>query len=317
MKMSRTVLSRILDAARTQGCTVGMWTQAGRTGWRHMSTYTEELDDKKKVPSKSKRRTTTGDIHKLYQSGTKITMLTAHDLVTAQACDHANIDITLVGDSLAMVSLGFADTTSVTMEEMLHHCRIVSRGCYSSFLVGDMPFGSYQSSVDNAVDNAVRFVKEGNMQGVKLEGGALMAPTVKRVVDAGVPVLGHVGLTPQSANVLGGFKVQGKTALSAKQLLKDALAIQEAGAFAMVIEAVPSPIASFITDQLSIPTIGIGAGPHTSGQVLVTLDMLGIFDRFTPKFCRQYANLAPLIQGAVEQYVKDVKEGRYPPDHDD
>ncbi|KNC81087.1 3-methyl-2-oxobutanoate hydroxymethyltransferase [Sphaeroforma arctica JP610] len=214
----------------------------------------------------------------------------------------------LVGDSLAMVALGYESTTEITLEEMFHHSRAVSRGTKRSFLVGDMPFGSYQASPEDAARNAIRFIKEANVQAVKLEGGEHMGPAIEKVVGCGVPVLGHIGLTPQSVNVLGGFKVQGKTADSAQQLVKDALALQKAGCFAIVIEAVPSPIAEYITKQISIPTIGIGAGPHTSGQVLVTLDMLGVFDRFTPKFCRQYAQLASTCHNGLKKYIEDVRD---------
>jgi len=195
---------------------------------------------------------------------------------------------------------------------MLHHCRAVARGATLPFLVGDMPFGSYQVSGDEAVKNAIRFVKEGNMEAVKIEGGVEMAETARRIVRAGVPVLGHIGLTPQSQSSLGGYRVQGKTAGQAMKLMKDAKALQEAGCFAVVLEAVPDPVAKAVTESLKVPTIGIGAGPHTSGQVLVQLDMLGIFDRFVPRFCKQYADLGVMMKKALEEYHADVKTGTFP-----
>eukprot|EP01134_Creolimax_fragrantissima_P006847 CFRG6847T1 len=262
----------------------------------------------KKAKNESTRRVTIADLRKLYEENTKISMLTAHDAMSANACDRNNIDVVLIGDSLAMVALGYETTTAITLEEMFHHSRAVGRGSRRSFLVGDMPFGSYQASVDDAAKNAIRFIKEGNVQAVKFEGGEHIVPLIEKVVRCGVPVLGHIGLTPQSVNVLGGFKVQGKTCSSAQQLVRDALALQQAGCFAMVIEAVPSPIAEHITKILDIPTIGIGAGPHTSGQVLVQQDMLGVFDRFTPKFCRQYAQLASSMHDGLTQYIQDVKD---------
>ena len=199
---------------------------------------------------------------------------------------------------------------------MLHHCRAVSRGATLPFLVGDMPFGSYQTSPEAAVANAIRFIKEGNMEAVKLEGGVEVADTVRKIVSAGIPVMGHVGLTPQSQSALGGYRVQGKTASQAMKLLQDARALQEAGCFSVVLEAVPDPVAKAVTEALHVPTIGIGAGPHTSGQVLVQLDALGIFDRFVPKFCKQYATMGASIKQALEAYHQDVKQRSFPgPEH--
>lgn len=239
-------------------------------------------------------------------------MLTAHDYPSGLLCDRAGVDAVLVGDSLSMVVLGHADTCSVTMDEMLHHCRAVQRGVRRAFLIGDMPFGSYQASRDGAVQNAVRFVKEGRVQAVKLEGGIGAAATVRAIVQAGIPVLGHIGLTPQSAMALGGYRVQGRSADGALRLLDDALALQDAGCFGIVIEAVPDPVARRITQRLAIPTIGIGAGPGCSGQVLVLYDTLGIYDRPMPRFCKQYAHLAPVIESAIAEYCKEVGDGSFP-----
>ncbi|KJE94387.1 3-methyl-2-oxobutanoate hydroxymethyltransferase [Capsaspora owczarzaki ATCC 30864] len=252
------------------------------------------------------------DLKKMHKQNEPIAMVTAYDYPSALMAEMAGMDMILVGDSLAMVALGYDSTTSITMDEMLHHCRAVSRGAKKPFLVGDMPFGSYQSSADKAVENATRFIKEGNMESVKLEGGVEMADVARRIVRAGIPVLGHIGLTPQSATALGGFRVQGKTAEAAAQLLEDAQALEDAGCYAIVVEAVPDKVAEYITQQISVPTIGIGAGPQTSGQVLVYLDMLGIFDRFVPKFCKQYAKMAPEIISALQNYTKEVKARSFP-----
>jgi 3-methyl-2-oxobutanoate hydroxymethyltransferase len=260
----------------------------------------------------NRKKITILDLQKKKNAGQPLTMLTAYDYSSAQLVDAAEIDMILVGDSLAMVMLGLSSTVPVTMEEMLHHCRPVARGAPHTFLVGDMPFLSYQADVAEAVRNAGRFLKEGNMDAVKLEGGREMAATVKAISDAGIPVQGHIGLTPQSVSKLGGFKVQGNTAASAKRLLDDALALEEAGIFSLVLEAVPAPIAAAITGRLTIPTIGIGAGAGCSGQVLVYHDLLGLFDRFTPKFVKQYANLKQVIGEALTAYREDVLAGRFP-----
>jgi 3-methyl-2-oxobutanoate hydroxymethyltransferase len=245
-----------------------------------------------------------------------ITMLTAYDYSSAGLVDQAGIDMILVGDSLAMVMLGLDSTVPVTMDEMLHHCRAVARGAHSAFLVGDMPFMSYQADGVEAVHNAGRFLKEAHMEAVKVEGGREVASIVKRITGAGIPVMGHIGLTPQSVSKLGGFRVQGKTAQAAQGLLQDALAMQEAGCFSLVLEAVPAPVAATITQRLLIPTIGIGAGAGCDGQVLVYHDLLGLFDRFTPKFVKQYANLGQTILHALEAYRDDVEARRFPgPEH--
>ncbi len=241
-----------------------------------------------------------------------ITMITAYDYSGAVLGDRAGMDTLLVGDSLAMVMLGLDSTVAITMEEMLHHCRAVARGAPHAFLIGDMPFMSYQVSVEEAVRNAGRFIKEGGMEAVKLEGGQAMVPTVRAITQVGIPVLGHIGLTPQTTSALGGYKVQGKTAVAAHTLYLDALALQEAGCFALVLEAVPAPVAAAISRQLTIPTIGIGAGPDCDGQVLVYHDLLGLFDKFTAKFVKQYAQIGQQITQALTAYRQEVEQGEFP-----
>lgn len=260
----------------------------------------------------ARKKTTILDIQKRKEEKTPITMVTAYDYSSGLLVDQAEIDIILVGDSLGMVMLGLEGTTAVTMDQMLHHCRATARGATYAFLVGDMPFMSYQISPSDAIRNAGRFLKEANMDAVKLEGGQEMAPTVRAIVNAGVPVMGHLGLTPQTVSQLGGFRVQGKTAVTAQRLLDDAYALQDAGCFAIVLEAVPAPVAAAISQRLHIPTIGIGAGAGCDGQVLVYHDLLGLFDRFTPKFVKQYANLNQTIQEALSAYRDDVHHGRFP-----
>jgi len=263
-----------------------------------------------------RRKVTILDLQAKKERGEPFTMLTAYDYPTAVIIDKAGIEVILVGDSLAMVVLGLPNTVSVTMEEMLHHCRAVARGAQYPLLVGDMPFMSYQVDTKEAVRNAGRFLKEGNMDVVKLEGGVTVAPTVKAIVDAGIPVMGHVGLTPQSVSKLGGFKVQGKDAAAAQQVIDDALALEDAGCFSVVLEAIPDRLAQRITERLSIPTIGIGAGPHCDAQVLVTHDMVGLFDRFTPKFVKQYVNIHDQMVEAVKQFKAEVEAGIFPgPEH--
>lgn len=259
-----------------------------------------------------RKKVTILDLQEKKQRGEPITMLTAYDYPTALLVDRAGIDIILVGDSLAMVVLGHENTVAVTMDEMLHHCKAVARGATYPLLVGDMPFLSYQVDRREAVRNAGRFLKEGGMDVVKLEGGQEMADTVKAIVDAGIPVMGHIGLTPQSISKLGGFRVQGKSVEAAEKLLADAVALEEAGAFAMILEAVPDRLAKLITERVTIPTIGIGAGPHCDGQVLVIHDLIGLFDRFTPKFVKRYANIFPILTEALEQYRQEVLSGAFP-----
>ncbi len=249
-------------------------------------------------------------------SGEKISMLTAYDYPTARAVEQAGIDSILVGDSLGMVVLGYENTLPVTMEDMLHHCRAVSRAADHALLVGDMPFMSYQASTRDAVRNAGRFLQEAGMDAVKLEGGKERVESILAVVEAGIPVLGHLGLTPQSIHQLGGFKVQGKTASAGLKLLEDALQLEKAGCFGIVLESIPDRLAAYITGKLSIPTIGIGAGPGCDGQVLVIHDLLGYFDRFTPRFVKRYADLNQQINTALDAYQTDIQTGQFPgPDH--
>lgn len=244
--------------------------------------------------------------------GIPIAELTAYDYPWAKMMDAAGIDIVLVGDSLGMVVLGHPDTVSVTMEEMIHHTKAVVRGVERALVITDMPFGSYNSSIPAAIDNATRILKEGHADAVKLEGGVSMAATVAAIVNAGIPVQGHIGLTPQTATSLGGFKVQGKSAQAARQLINDARALEEAGCFSIVLEAIPAPLAEHITKEVSIPTIGIGAGPGCDGQVLVIHDLVGLYDRFTPKFVKQYAKINEPIAGALAQYKAEVESRAFP-----
>lgn len=241
-------------------------------------------------------------------------MLTAYDYTGALLVDAAAVEIILIGDSLGMVMMGLESTVPVTMEEMLHHCRAVARGAKYAHLVGDLPFLSYQADVNEAIRNAGRFLKEGNVDSVKLEGGREMAATIRAIVAAGIPVMGHIGLTPQSISKLGGFKTQGRTAAAARRLVDDALALEEAGCYAIVLEAVPAPVAAAITERLTIPTIGIGAGPHCDGQVLVFHDVLGLYDKIQPRFVKQYANLQQPIIDAFTAFREDVANHRFPDD---
>ncbi len=244
--------------------------------------------------------------------GRKITMLTAYDYPTAQMVDRAGIDTILVGDSLGMVVLGYTSTVPVTMEEMIHHTKAVTRGTTYAFVIGDMPFMSYQTRIERAIENAGRFIKEGGCDAVKLEGGSEVAPVVKAIVTAGIPVCAHIGLTPQTATQLSGFKVQGKDAESARNLIIAAKDLEKAGAFMVVMECIPESLASRITRELRIPTIGIGAGKDCDGQVLVYHDTVGLFERFTPKFVKQYIKLGPMIVDALKAYKTEVEDGVFP-----
>ncbi len=244
----------------------------------------------------------------------KISMLTAYDYSTAKLMDNAQIDGILVGDSLGMVMLGYDDTLSVTMEDMIHHIKAVSKGAKNALVVGDMPFMSYQVSVENAVYNAGRLIKEGGCQAVKLEGGATVCNQIKAITNASIPVMAHIGLTPQSVNAFGGFKVQGKSEDDAKRLLQEAKAVEQAGAFAVVLECIPAKLAQLITDSISIPTIGIGAGAGCDGQILVYQDMLGMYSDFTPKFVKKYSNLGKMMTNAFKEYIKDVNNSSFPSD---
>jgi 3-methyl-2-oxobutanoate hydroxymethyltransferase len=260
----------------------------------------------------ARRKVTTRTFRHKKQRGEPITMLTAYDFMTARAVDQAGVDCILVGDSLGMVVLGYPNTLPVTMEDMLHHCQAVARGASSALLVGDMPFMSYQVSVAEAVRNAGRFLQEAGMEGVKLEGGRERAEAVRQIVAAGIPVMGHIGLTPQSVAQFGGFVPQGKTAAAAQRLIEDAQILQEAGCFSIVLESVPAQLAELISQQLEIPTVGIGAGAGCDGQVLVIHDLLGLFDRFTPKFVKQYRTLHGDIVDALAEYKAEVESRAFP-----
>lgn len=242
----------------------------------------------------------------------KITMLTAYDYSMAKLIDESGINGILVGDSLGMVMLGYEDTLSVTMEDMIHHTRAVARGAKNALVVADMPFMSYQTSVYDAVVNAGRLIKEGHAQAVKLEGGMSICPHIKAIVDASIPVMAHLGLTPQSVNAFGGFKVQGKDESTAKKMLEEAKAVQEAGAFAVVLECIPAKLADLITRELRIPTIGIGAGAGCDGQILVYQDMLNMFGAFKPKFVKQFANVGETMQNGFQMYIKETQNGSFP-----
>lgn len=258
------------------------------------------------------KKLTIQDIITMKKNGERISMLTAYDASFAGLIDAAGIDMVLVGDSLGMVLLGYNSTIPVTMAEMLHHCRAAGRGVKRAVLVGDMPFMSYQVSQNEAINNAGRFLKEAGCDAVKLEGGTEMCDTVKAIVKAGIPLMGHIGLTPQTASQLGGYRVQGRDADSARRLLQSARDLEAAGVFAIVLECIPAQLSEAITRMVSIPTIGIGAGKHCDGQVLVTHDMVGMFEKFNPSFVKQFAKLAPQIKDAVADYNKEVKNGSFP-----
>jgi 3-methyl-2-oxobutanoate hydroxymethyltransferase len=259
-----------------------------------------------------RKKTTTQTLRQKKARGEPITMLTAYDYATALAVDRAAIDSILVGDSLGMVVLGYPTTLPVTMQEMLHHCRAVARGAQYALLIGDMPFMSYQASVEEAVRNAGRFLQEAGMDAVKLEGGRERAEAVRAIAGAGIPVQGHLGLTPQSVHQLGGFRAQGKTAAAARRLIEDAEILQEAGCFSLVLEAIPARLARLVSERLEIPTIGIGAGVGCDGQVLVTHDLLGLFDRFTPRFVKKYADLQAAMGEAFAAYRAEVEARSFP-----
>lgn len=256
------------------------------------------------------------DLQAKKKEGKKITMLTAYDFAMASFIDQVGIDMILVGDSLGMVVLGYDSTVPVTMDEMIHHCKAVRRGVRTAFLVGDMPFMSYNVSREEAIRNAGRFLKEAGCDAVKLEGGLEVVETTRAIVDAGIPVMAHIGLTPQTAGKLGGFRVQGKDVASAQKLLDSALALEEAGACAIVMECIPDKLAGLISRSLKMPTIGIGAGPDCDGQVLVTNDLVGLFEKFLPKFVKQNIKLFPMIKEALELYKDEVEAGQFPgPEH--
>lgn len=264
----------------------------------------------------SKDKVTTATIKQMKAEGRPITMLTAYDYPLAKIVDDAGIDMILVGDSLGNVVLGYDSTIPVTMEEMIHHVKAVCRGTSRAMVVADMPFLSYQVSKEDAVRNAGRFLKETGAQSVKLEGGQEVTEAVQAIVNAGIPVMGHLGLTPQSIHQMGGFKVQGKDESAAKKLIADAHALEEAGVFSIVLECVPTPLAKMVTEAVQVATIGIGAGPHCDGQVLVTYDLLGLYPRFTPKFVKKYVNLHEHVAAALKQYKEEVEGHSFPgPEH--
>jgi 3-methyl-2-oxobutanoate hydroxymethyltransferase len=252
------------------------------------------------------------DIQQAKEEKRKLTMMTAYDYPFGLLADEAGIDIVLVGDSLGMVVMGLEGTVEVNMEHMIHHIRAVTRGCKNPFIVGDMPFMSYNTSIREAIMNAGRLLKEGGCESIKLEGGVDFAPTIEAIVKAGIPVQGHIGLTPQTASALGGFKMQGRDAAAAKQIIDDAKALEDAGVFSMILEAVPAPLGKLVADAVKVPVIGIGAGPDVDGQVLVTHDMIGLFDKFVPKFVKQYTNIRKVILDALGQYKQEVLEVKFP-----
>ncbi len=257
-------------------------------------------------------RVTISEIKEMKQKKEKIPMLTAYDYITAKMVDEADVPLILVGDSLGMVMLGYESTIPVTIDEMLHHTKAVVRGAKKALVVGDMPFMTYHASVSDALYNAAKFIQEGGAQAVKLEGGEIVAEAVKRLTACGIPVMGHIGLTPQSIYQLGGFKVQGKVPERAQRLLKDACILEEAGAFAVVLECTPAPLSKLITQRISIPTIGIGAGPDCDGQVQVISDILGLYTDFVPKHAKRYARLADEMKAAIVDYAAEVKSASFP-----
>jgi len=264
----------------------------------------------------SAKKVTILDIQKAKEDKRKLVMMTAYDYPFGLMAAEAGVDIVLVGDSLGMVVMGLEATVEVTMEDMIHHIRAVMRGCKGPLVVGDMPFMSYNPSIREAIINAGRLVKEGGCDVVKLEGGVHFAPTVEAVVKAGIPVQGHIGLTPQTASALGGFKMQGRDAAAAKQIIDDAKALEDAGVFSIILEAVPAPVGKLVAEAVKVPVIGIGAGPDLDGQVLVTHDMVGLFDKFVPKFVKQYTKIRPIILEALKAYKEEVQNVAFPgPEH--
>jgi 3-methyl-2-oxobutanoate hydroxymethyltransferase len=262
--------------------------------------------------SEARRKLTAPDIREMKSEGRKIVMVTAYDYPTARAVEAAGLEAILVGDSLGMVVLGYDSTVPVTMEDMLHHTRAVMRGVETVHVVADLPFMSYQISDEQAVENAGRLIKEGGADAVKLEGGEVVASRIRAIVRSGIPVMAHIGLTPQSAASLGGFRVQGRSLEAARAILNDAFAVQEAGAYSVVVEAVPRQLGRIITERLDIPTIGIGAGVDCDGQVLVNADMLGAYDKFTPRFAKRYAGMQDVMQAAFREYAEEVRAGVFP-----
>jgi 3-methyl-2-oxobutanoate hydroxymethyltransferase len=254
------------------------------------------------------------DFYKMKQTGEKITFLTAYDYPTATFAEEAGLDMLLVGDSLGMCVYGYSSTIPVTMDQMIYHADAVRRGAPNCFVIGDMPFMSYQTSCERAVENAGRFLKEANCDAIKLEGGVRITPQIRAIVDAGIVVMGHIGLTPQSSGQLGGHKAQGRTAETAKLLVEDALAVQEAGAHMLLLEAIPPEVGAYITKQLSMPVLSIGAGPDCDGQLLIVSDMIGQFQAFTPKFVKKYGDVAGAVIKAMREYCDEIRQGKFPTD---
>ena len=264
----------------------------------------------------SKNKVTVLEVQQAKDEGRKLVMCTAYDYPFGLMADEAGMDMVLVGDSLAMVVMGLDGTVEVTMEDMIHHIKAVVRGCKGPLTVGDMPFMSYNTSIREAIQNAGRLMKEGGCEAIKLEGGIDFAPTIEAIVKAGIPVQGHIGLTPQTASALGGFKMQGRDALAAKRIIEDAKALEDAGVFSMILEAVPAPLGQLVAEAVKVPVIGIGAGPNVDGQVLVTHDMIGLFDKFVPTFVKQYAQIRKTILEALREYKEDVLTVTFPgPEH--
>jgi len=264
----------------------------------------------------STNKVTVLDVQKAKDEGRKLVMVTAYDYPFGLLADKAEVDIVLVGDSLGMVVMGLEGTVEVNMEHMIHHIKAVVRGCKGPLVIGDMPFMSYNTSIRDAIINAGRLMKEGGCDAIKLEGGVDFAPTVEAVVKAGIPVQGHIGLTPQTASALGGFKMQGRDAMAAKKIIDDAKALEDAGVFSIILEAVPAPLGQLVAEAVRVPVIGIGAGPNVDGQVLVTHDMIGLFDKFVPKFVKQYTQIRETILEALKQYKQEVQSVTFPgPEH--
>jgi len=264
----------------------------------------------------NKNKVTVLDVQQAKKEGRKLVMCTAYDYPFGLMADEAGMDMVLVGDSLGMVVMGLEGTVEVTMEHMIHHIKAVVRGCKGPLIVGDMPFMSYNTSIREAIQNAGRLMKEGGCEAIKLEGGVDFALTIQAIVKAGIPVQGHIGLTPQTASALGGFKMQGRDALAAKRIIEDAKALEDAGVFSMILEAVPAPLGQLVAEAVKVPVIGIGAGPDVDGQVLVTYDMIGLFEKFVPKFVKQYTQIRKTILEALKEYKEDVVAVTFPgPEH--
>jgi 3-methyl-2-oxobutanoate hydroxymethyltransferase len=262
------------------------------------------------------KKVTILDVQQAKEENRKLVMVTAYDYPIGLLAAEAEVDIVLIGDSVGMVVMGLEGTVAVTMEHMIHHIKAVVRGCKGPLIIGDMPFMSYNTSIREAIHNAGRLMKEGGCDAIKLEGGVDFAATIEAIVKAGIPVQGHIGLTPQTSSALGGFKMQGRDAEAAKQIIDDATALQDAGVFSIILEAVPAPLGKLVAEAVDVPVIGIGAGPDVDGQVLVTHDMIGLFEKFVPKFVKQYAQIRPIILEALAEFKKEVRQVTFPgPEH--